>query len=198
MALKTQRTILDDIMATTQGKTYTVFTVTLLVVVLLIVFAISPAYLSITNQISRNNAKMAYLADLDKKEETLRSLTNQEADLADEIDILNTDFKDKRNDEFMLSNMSKMASTYNCDLTSMTFGENKVPTIPDLTLYPEFTAVPTTITVSCDLAGLESFLAHVESFPSTMSIKTISYGVVQNEKYGMTIEAEYYFWNKTI
>ena len=200
MALKTRSSNLSLILESTQGKTYTVILVTILVIALLLFVAALPAYLSITNQLVRNEAKTKYLGDLDTKLEHLKELSEQEKSYTEEIDILNSLFKEKRNDEFIIANISKLAEKNNCKLFNLGFSETEVPSISELGGFSLFSAVPVTITLNGDLVNLEKFLKDLENFPATITVKSVNYSkdsdnVAAPNAFNMVINAEYYFWN---
>jgi len=201
MALKTRSSNLSLVLESTQGKTYTVILVTILIVALLLFVAAVPAYLSITNQLVRNEAKTKYLGDLDTKLEDLRELSEQEKSYSAEIDILNSLFKEKRNDEFIIANLSKLADKNNSKLLNLSFNETDTPTISELAAYSLFSAVPLSATFNGDIPNFEKLIKDIENFPATLTINSISYSKTTssegsaNGPYIMLLEAEYYFWN---
>jgi len=203
MAVKTRSVSLNLVLESTQGKTYAVIIVTVLVVVLLLFVAAVPAYLSITNQIVKNESKAKYLQDLQTKEGNLKTLSEQEKDFLNEIDLVNVYFKDKRNDEFMIANLEKLAEKSSLKMMGVNFEITKAPSIPELGAFGLFSAVPFSASFRGQIKDFEKIVEYLETFPSTLTINSISYskqeegdgGFTADQVFVLAIQAEYYFWN---
>jgi len=205
MALQLRNKGLQDVIQTTRGRTYTVLIVTIIVIVLMFAVAIAPAYLSITNQIKNNDEKRDYLSELEEKETNLRTLAEQELTYTDQIAKLNQYYADQENDEFILANLNSIADNYNVVLSSVSFN-NSAKSLPlSALVFPNLTRVQIAIGIQGELANMQLFLAALESFPSTITINTINYGINEEESlsaeereslppYAMTLTAEYFFW----
>ena len=178
--------------------------VTLVTIVLMIALAISPAYLSITNQLKNNEAKKAYLNQLTQKEDNLRILAAQELEYEQEINLINSYFTDKQNDEFILANIAALAELYDVKLVAVTFDDDSLG-LPDSLLIsvPNIIRTQTTITANGQLENLQLFLASIESFPATITINGLTYGLdedVEDDEfyldypYRLVISAEYFYW----
>lgn len=206
MALQRRSSSIQSLIETTRGKTYTVLVITVLTIVLMVALAIAPAYLSITNQLKNNEAKKVYLDELQEKEDALITLANQELEYETQINLLNTFFPNKENDEFILANLDALASEYNVKLTAVNF-DNANPSLPLSNLqYPGLVRVALNINLQGDLPNMQLFLSAIESFPATITVNSVRYGINEERliggetsddllPYQLSLEAEYYFWN---
>lgn len=206
MAIKLRNRQLAKIIATTQGKTYTTLFVTVAIAILLFVFAIVPAYLSITNKLQENKAKEKYIKDIETNLAILQDLSDQEAEFSDQINLLNELYPLQSNDELIASNLEAMAKKYSCSITNISFAD--LLTITDFTSatnqFPNLVRANISIVVSGNLENLQFFISHIERFPITITINSVTYSKIKNAEesadqinnYSMTIDAQYFYWKK--
>lgn len=193
---------LKTITATTQGKTYTIALVTFFIVILMFFLAIRPAFLSVTDQNAKNEEKRAYLLELTDRENALKQLARQEADNSFKIDVLNQIMPDKRNDEFVVANLSAISDRYNCSLQNVIFQTETLPKVEAAAVYANLFEVPFQITLRCEPQNLQLVIDHLEHFPLPIIMTSITYTnkeaeleeEAQTGLYTMNILANYYFW----
>jgi hypothetical protein len=195
---------INEILSTTQGKTYTTVIATVVVVMLMAIFAIVPAYVSITDQIALNEDKTKYLADLSLKQSTINDLVLMSDKYENELKLLDIYFKDKINSEFLVASFSKIAEDHRCRTTSVSFGDPfKTKAIKELSI--NVNAVPFNLVISCNIKEMEGLFAQINDFPVPLNITGIIYtnkkeaGSVANsavfyDRFNMTITGEYYYW----
>lgn len=199
---------IQKILDTTQGKTYTVILVTAVVIVLMVTFAIAPAYLSITDQFKENEEKRVYIAALDDKQEVLNTLAQQELDYTDQIQILEDLYPNQSDDEFVLANLDAMALHNRCRLMNVTYSRD-IKNLPESGLA-EFTGLaraPIHVELQGELADLQLFLTQLEQFPVSITINSLTYGLTPRNNsqeqldeplpYTLSIEAEYFYWSSS-
>lgn len=201
---KRKKSSIAQVMETTQGRTYTVILVTFLAIVLMIVVAISPAYLSITNKLSENEARRAYIEQLDQKQTNLDFIVNnQESQLATEIGLLDTLYADKNNDEFISANIAALSDSSGAVLTSIGFDRSdRRNNLSDIDSIPGAVSVKLSMSVIGTKDELELFIEKLESFPAVIIIHSLSYSLVEDEDLGytgdyqMSITAEYFHYEQ--
>lgn len=196
------------VMATTQGKTYTVAIATFLLVFGMFFLAIRPAFLSITNQNAQNDIKRAYLTGLTEKETILKQLAQQEAELTSEIAYFEELYKIRQDDEFMLANIASIAKNYQCQLISVNFQKRQPSKDPQIAATGLAIELPITINATGSIENLQQFLSHLESFPRAIRIASLTFSTkktndsaVENpvslaDSFDLVIEANYYFFQE--
>jgi Tfp pilus assembly protein PilO len=199
MAKITVNERLNSIIESSQGKTYLVAAVTLLVIVLMIFLAIAPAYRSITDQLTLNQFKAQYLADLNTKNSNLQTLATQEQKYTGQLSLLDSYLPAKDNTELVTANLNKISETYGCKLSLVNFGTKGVSANGKLPAgaYPSLVAIPLNVSLNCTPDQLPLFLQHLESLPIVIYSKTITYFYKSGDSsiYTFSLTGEYYFWN---
>jgi Tfp pilus assembly protein PilO len=205
MPLITKNNSLQELLKTTQGKTYTVIIVTIILIVLMFSVAIVPAYRSVTDQIAQNRVKSEYLEQLSKKEDILRILANQENQYRQEIDIINQIYQSRQNDEFVLANLNSLANQFNIRISSFGFSNKTLQnsSFAELDSFANLQRITINLSLEGDLQDFQYFLNSLESLPLVISVTNINYGLNTSTerdiryRYIMNLQAEYYFWNES-
>lgn len=190
---------LNAIIESSQGRTYLVVAITLLVITLMIFLAIAPAYKSITDQLALNQVKAQYLADLNTKSTNLQKLAAQEQQYSSELTLLDSYLPAKDNSELVTANISKIAEANNCKLGSVSFGVKAASTNPKIPAggYPNLLAVPLNISLTCAKENISGLIKHLEELPMVIYFNSVGYSYKQGESstYSLAVTGEYYFWN---
>jgi len=197
---------INKILSTTQGRTYTTVAATILIVVLMAVFAIIPAYISITDQVAANQAKTEYIAKLIEKEQAITSLVKQRDRYTEAIKLLDLFLGEKVNNEYMIANVNKIAEDHNCTVTTFSF--DKPQTSKNIKTLPMMvSSVGMSFTVNCKIEDIKGFYQQINDFPTPIYIITVNYtnktdsksliafGDSINSRFNIQIATEYYFWN---
>lgn len=189
------------VLATTQGKTYTVVIVTFFMMVLMFFLAVRPAFLSITDQNEQNQEKREYLEELTAKENALKTLALQESQYQAEIDNLNIFIPHGRNDELVTVNLAELSDLYGCTLAGVNFSPDSLVEDDDLFAHLNLVAVPMDFTTVCPTANQQLMLGGVEGLPLPVRIEDISYAEskeqIEGEEtlYEMSVNGTYYYWS---
>ncbi|MEI7578640.1 MAG: hypothetical protein WCJ58_01215 [bacterium] len=206
MALRLKNSLVNNLLSSTQNKTYTVFIVTLIVIIAMFTAAIVPAYLSITNQLVENKEKRAYISEMDKYLANLTVLSEQDVEYSDKINLLESLYPNLANDEFYISNLDLIATKYNCQLNSVSFDKSgKNLPVSNLSKYAVIKRIPINIELAGELGNLQLLISHLEQFPAVVKISKLSYSnkvskeadQSKNENksiYLLTVNAEYFYW----
>ena len=207
MNTKTSTRQLYDFLETRKGKTYTIAIVTIVTVIIMVVFAILPATLSITDKRAEIKVKREYFDQIVEKEAALKSLLQQEGEYSDNIELLNQYLPDDVNDEFVLANLDRYASLSNASLLRIDFKEPEPVQSEDPELLPpsqDVLQVPIVISLQADQDEFELFIRRIESFPMLMKVKDISYNnkdildqtdIADADDFIFNINLVYYIWN---
>ncbi len=196
---------LKEYLETRRGKTYLISIVTLLTVAVMLVFAIVPAVISITDKLVQNETRRDYLAALERNEKAIKSLLEEEQKYNPQIVQLESALADQQNDEYIVANIIEMTARTGTQLVSMDFKEAQTNSIPldneELKVVRE---VPITISVQGRLDSLSELLKKIESFPSPITVDTFalsnksisSLGLDESKgDYMMTMDISYYYYN---
>lgn len=205
MQISTSTKQLREYLETKRGKTYLISIVTLVTVAVMLVFAIVPAILSITDKFAQNNTRREYLSALERNESVIKKLLKEEQDFNSTIVKLNSALPSEVNDEYVLANVSEMTASTGSQLIFMDF---KVPVVTDLSPTNNnlkmVMEVPITLSVQGSLSSLSEFLKKVETFPMPISVDTFSLSnksvsslSLDRSKgdYVMSMEISYYYYN---
>ncbi len=205
MQISTSTKQLREYLETKKGKTYLISIVTLVTVAIMLVFAIVPAILSITDKIAQNNIRRDYLTALKRNESVIKKLLEEEQEYNATIVQLDKALPSEVNDEYILANVSEMTASTGSQLLFMDFKE---PILTDLSATNEALKltreVPITLSVQGSMSSLAEFLNKIETFPTLISVDTFS---LSNKsvsslsldrskgEYVMSMEISYYYYN---
>ena len=212
MSVYTTNNKLKKALGTMQGSTISVGSVTLFVVILMIFFAILPAYKSITDQVKNNEAKTKYYNDLVQKKTSLDKLAQSYETNKTIIDFFNLYTTSTPDTEVMTANLDKIAKGNNFVLTSITILDTTGTTSKDSPFinYSNITVKAINLTFEGPLEKTSILLNDLEKFPisindSTFRISqkkntgananTAKQSFIQNNIVQISISGEFYFWN---
>ncbi len=202
MALELQNKQLQSILSTQQGKTYTVFGVTLFVVVVMFFLAIRPSWVSITNKLSENETKSEYIAQAEDKLSTLKTLGDSYERRRPDINYLNTYLPETPEESFVLYNLTRMAIYKNLRMSFVKVGktdyveDEKLAEVPNTDILSENKF---TITLEGNIDALEEYVKELENLGRIFNIESISYSILETEDqtdlWQMTAQGYVYFWD---
>jgi hypothetical protein len=196
-----------QIISTRRGASYTVGIITLLMVVIMLLLAILPAYRSITDQLKNNEAKLKYLQDLKTKQASMDDLLAEYNNNADLIQKFEAYYQDKPDNEMIVANFDQIAKNNNCVLSSLNFKPVTDPSDPNMLTFAGIRAQPFDVLYKGNLQDLGNVLKHLEDFPLAIKYDQFSYThykavdskvdvpVSQDYMFTLTLTGEYYFWS---
>ncbi|HEX9804336.1 MAG TPA: type 4a pilus biogenesis protein PilO [Candidatus Dojkabacteria bacterium] len=200
MALEFRNKQLSKILETEQGKTYAVFGGTVFIVIIMFVFAIRPAWLSITDKLAENDVKRQYIDAADEKLSTLDNLSTQYIQNESSIDYLNAYYlPEEKAQSFIVKNITEITNKIGLEVSSINFDrQSEIPEEVPFTNAGLTDAKPIVFTVRGELDQIESLTGEIENFGRTIHISTISIGSVETESGGFIWQASfrcyYYYW----
>src|SRR5689334_6840187 len=121
MAPRVTNTALRKFISTTQGKSYTVGAVTVLLVLVIFVAGIFPALSSILFQIQQNGERTEALQKIETKRQTLRALSSEEEEKHALTLSLNSNLPDTLDQKSLFDQINNIVASVGCDLLSVTF-----------------------------------------------------------------------------
>lgn len=202
MALELQNKQLQSLLSTQQGKTYTVFGVTLLVVVVMFFAAIRPSWISITNKLSENQTKSEFIEQADDKISTLKTLGTSYEEYRPEINYMNYYLPETPNESFFLYNITRMATYKNLTLSFIKVGKSDYVEDERLSEVPNTDILSqnkVSLTISGNIAALEEFVTELEGLGKIFNINSINYSILETEDqsdlWQMSIQGYIYFWD---
>jgi len=200
---------INAILSTIQGKTYTMAIATIVVILLMIVLAIVPAYTSLTDQMALNTLKEKYLVDMDTKQNILNTLFEVRDSNQTSLTLLDTYLKDKINNEYFVASFYQVAEDLNCEFKGASFSAPAVSkNIKNLNA--NVIGIKFSASFICKISGVKPLYARIANFPILVYIDAINYSNKKdaggsgtnnfiNDNLAVSISGEYFYWNaKTI
>ena len=198
---------LNAIINSSKGGTFTTGFMTLIVVTAMIVFALLPAYTSITDKIANNELKQKYLDELITKRDVMDQLlleyeSNQE---------LITEFEKntfiRNNNELIVANIDSVATNSNTKLQSASFDKVEASKKDELANYSQFITQTFNFKFKGKAIDLLGTLRKLESFPIPMEFENISFSFKKDKQVSENVEVfrdeplismnmtgRFYFW----
>lgn len=163
-----------------QAKTYTFASFTLIVVMVLLIGAIRPTMIKISEIQKEVEAKQVTNKKLDDKIEALSTLSNEYADNKDMFTKLPLVFPSQGNFSLLLSNIDEIAREQGFNLNNINFGQSDKVKLTYNALKPWNVR----FSISGSRANLIPFLSKMESLPMFPTITKVSYSL-DKEKLGI-------------
>jgi hypothetical protein len=184
--------------------------VTLLIVVLMIFFAVLPAYRSITDQLKNNEAKTKYFEELKIKKSSLDKLATTYQNNKLTIDYFNLYNNPIKNTETFVANVDVIAKWNNCILKNIKITGGINYRSPEGSPFTDFASLePQQLQMEfiVKLANIPSLLNSLEEFPLPLYIYSMNVVQVQgveyivdkvalsdNDSVILSVIGEIYFW----
>lgn len=204
---------LQQILATRKGASVSIAGVTIFMVVLMLLLAILPAYRSITDQLKNNEAKLVYLNDLKTKRSDMDKLNEEFTLNENKIKLFDKYNNSNSNSEVLLANLDQIAKKNNSVLISINFLDPKSPETGNLTQFSGLLFKDVQINFRGTLPDLSLLLSDLEQFPIAINMNRVTYThyeateenqyniesvpIVNDPRFTMNIQAEYYIWTPT-
>lgn len=196
---------LRQFVETSKGRSYTVTIITLLLLMVLIFFAIIPAFSSIALQIGQNEERTEALELIDEKREALRVLLNKHNEnLAVAVGVQEALPNDLDQEEIM-RDLIQFSSDADVKLRSVRFvdllGRSRLSQVQsefDVTLID---GAILNLGIEGERAELRQFVSQLENSRRIYSVKSVNVTRVSErdvsftEPFVMNLQAEVYFWN---
>ncbi len=200
---------LREFIATSKGKSYTVTIVTLLLIMVLLFFAVVPAFNSILTQVRQNEERLEALAEIDQKRESLRLLLNKHNENLAVAVGLQDSLPNELNQEDIVEDLVDFSSSSRAELRSIRFvnlaGRSRLTQLfqvdPTINIALIDGAI-VNLTVEGERSELRAFILAMEQSRKIYSIK--SFNIARVEQQGdvvgrgpfiLNLQAETYFWN---
>lgn len=205
MATRFRSEKLRQFLKTTQGRTYTVAFFTGLLVLVLILVALFPAFSSIFTQLTENGEREQALALIDEKNTTIRTLLSTEQQSRAISVALREVLPDNYDQAQMLREILQVIDETEVVMSGVRFAEREtnprqLRELQNLQGFVDFRIV--TITIDGTRSNLELFLRRLESHQRVYNVRNVTTNVLADEDGGMNaitpfrmnIQTEIYFW----
>ena len=201
---------LANIFNSKKTNTFTTGGLTILMIVLMLVLAILPAYKSITDQLKNNETKTKYLSDLKQKRVAMDSLSEEYVENKDLITLYQKYNGTKPNTEILLANFAKICEKEDCKLISISFDELAQTKDEEIASIPGILTNPVKLSMVGTIEQLDNVLSDLEDFPIPLNIKDVQYShylekngttiqeeksVIDDPRFTLSITLEYYLWS---
>jgi hypothetical protein len=197
-------------METTKGSALSMGGVTILIVVLMIFFAVLPAYRSITDQLKNNEVKTKYLEELKVKKSILDKLASSYQDNISIIDYFYLYNNPVKNTETFAANIDIIAKWHESILSNISItggtdyqSQEESPFTGYASLEPQLLQMEFLV----KMENIPSLINSLEEFPLTIYINSMNIKQKQNiaidtekdilsgnDRVILTIMGELYFW----
>jgi Tfp pilus assembly protein PilO len=207
MAPRFSSTTLRNFIATTQGKSYTVVVVTVLLVIVIFLAGVFPALSSIFLQIEQNNSRTEALSQIETKRQTLRTLTAEEAEKRAVALSLDANLPSELDQIGIFTSLSNIAEDSGGELVAATFVSielrRNLPTVFGTPLALD--GIVINLTVEGDRTELEEFITLMEESRRIFNIMNMSLFKVDEttftgdtlSQFKMDMQVEAYFWDQS-
>lgn len=205
MALKLENESLKKVLETKQGKTYTVFGVTLMTVLFMFMFAVRPAWVSISNKLSENAVKRDYLNQAEQKLSNLDTLSQEYLENQESIEYLNKYYlPETPTESFVVKNFTLMAQENNLEVQFLQvdrpepYEDNTTGVgISDPSIIAQSKSF---ITLRGPLDNIYGFVTQLEDMGKIINIVGLNYTTFEEDdqissEWQITIDAYFYFWD---
>ena len=174
--LKIQNPQLRDLFKTPKRKTYTLAGVTALTVGIFIFLSLRPTFIKIAHLNREIKDKQEFLNQLDDKLEDINYLISQKSSVAQELNYFHEDFPTEEKSGFLVANFAAIADKFSIDLISVEFEEVDSEDLQfDMENIESIGVVQGNVRLEGNLADIESYVDHLESFPRILDVQSIVY-----------------------
>jgi hypothetical protein len=206
--LYTNNNKLIQILTTRKGAGMSVAGATIVMIVIMLVFAIMPAYSSITDQLKNNEAKVVYLTELKNKQTTMEELSEEYSLNENLINKYNRYMNSDYNTEVVLANLNQIGINHNSVLATAAFADAVSPVDPGLLEYLNLLEVPLNLSYVGTIPNLSQVLSDIEKYPVPINISAISFShfkgtdgsmdadelISIDPRFTLQITASYFIW----
>jgi Tfp pilus assembly protein PilO len=204
MAPRLTNTSLRNFISTTQGKSYTVGAVTILLVLVIFMAGIFPALSSILFQIQQNGERTNALQEIETKRQTLRSLSTEEQSKHAISLSLDANLPDSLDQTGLFTIVNNMVNSVGCQLISVTFNdlESRRNFVAAFGAAQALDGKAMNITVTGNRAQMEAFVGAMENSRRVFNIVNLSMfnedtsSSNSADSFRMDLQTEVYFWNQ--
>ena len=202
---------LANIFNSKKTSSFTTGGLTILMIVLMLVLAILPAYKSITDQLKNNETKTKYLSDLKQKRLAMDSLSEEFLENKNLISLYQKYNGTKPNTELLLANFAKICEKESCKLVSITFDSVQETKDEEILAVPGVVTNPVKISMIGTIEQLDNVLSDLEDFAIPLNILDVQYShylektgttvqeeksVIEDPRFELQISLEYYLWSE--
>lgn len=201
---------LNEILHSSKGSTFTTGLLTLLVVAAMILFAIVPAYSSISDKLANNELKQTYLDELIQKKSNMDQLLVEYDEKSELIKLFEETTFTRNNNELLLANFNDAAIANNITILNVSFDKVEAPEKEALTGFPNLLSQNFSYTTKAKPQDQLALIKYLEKFPIPNDFESVSFNFETDTALGeidtelayngdseieMNLTGRYYFWD---
>jgi hypothetical protein len=197
---------LNELLATSQNKSYFVGAVTVIFIVIMTMVGILPAYSAFTFQYEENNKRDQLIEKLSNKLKVSQTLSKEYDSKIAIVNYFAESFPDNPDQEGIVDLIKEMVAANKSYLEKITFNKNPTTTFIQSALEPEIQAQQVGITVHGTQSDLLTIISELESSRRILNIfsvtldrkpqEVIDTGNATNGEFLLNVQMEYYFYKK--
>ncbi len=197
---------LNEILSTSQNKSYFVGAVTVVFIVIMAMVGIIPAYSAFTFQNEENGKRDVLIEKLRKKLKTSQTLSEEYTNKSSLVDYFNKSFPASAEQQDIIDTINAIISNNGAQLNRITFNNTPSPGFAQNEYDNQVGAQTVSITVEGSQGGLLSVVSDLENNRRILNILTLTMdrkaqeiidaGEAFNKEYVLNVNMEYYFFSK--
>jgi Tfp pilus assembly protein PilO len=199
---------LNELLATSQNKSYFVGAVTVIFIVIMAMVGIIPAYSAFTFQNEENGKRDILIEKLKTKLATSQALSKEYDNKIDLVEYFAKSFPNNADQQGIVELINSMVNENSSFLDKITFNRNPTPAFLQLGLDAQIKSQQVSITVQGSQSSLLNIVKQIEQSRRILNIASITIDRkpqeqideqgVQNGEYVLNAQLEYYFFDKTL
>lgn len=201
----TQR--LNELLSTSQNKSYFVAAVTVLFTVIMALVGIIPAYSAFSFQNEENERRDILIEKLEKKLKTSQSLSTEYNNKGDLVEYFSEVFPSEPNQANIVDVVEEIAVSNSSRLLRLTFNKNPSPSFTQKSFEQQIQSQQVNATIEGSQIALLNVIKDVENSRRNLNINSMSLSRKNVEEltqedvgfeYTITLQMEYYYFDNTL
>ncbi|MBE2280412.1 MAG: hypothetical protein IAE91_08480 [Ignavibacteriaceae bacterium] len=199
---------LNEVLSTSQNKSYFVGAVTVVFIVIMAMVGIIPAYSAFTFQNEENGKRDIVIEKLSNKLRISQALSKEYDQKTGLVNYFDYTFPDSAEQEEIVTLLNDIVTTNNSFLQKITFSKNPTPNFVQSGYEAEIKSQQVNITSEGSQSSLLNIVRDIESSRRIFNISTltldrkpqdiIDQGGAVNGEYTLNLQLEYYFYTSSV
>lgn len=199
-------TRLNELLSTSQNKSYFVGAVTVIFIVVMSMVGIVPAYSAFTFQHEENGKRDVLIEKLTKKLTISQALSREYDEKEAVVEYFAESFPDNADQEGIITLLNDIVNVNNSYIVKMTFNKNPTPSFTQLAYEEQIKSQQVSVTAEGSQSALLSIVKDVENSRRILNIAAVTLdrkpqdvinAGTPNGEYVLNLQMEYYFYTNT-
>lgn len=198
---------LNDLLSTSQNKSYFVGAITVVFIVIMAMVGIIPAYSAFTFQNEENGKRDLVIEKLNKKLTISQGLSKEYDAKIDVVNYFKQTFPDNPDQKGIITLLNNIATTNNSFVKKISFNKNSSTTFVQLSYDEQIKSQQVSLTVEGSKSALLNIVKDIESSRRILNIANLAFdkinqnaidqNTVYHGDYTLTLQLDYYFYSAT-